>query len=69
MDRLMYREIRATSGPDSSGDYRFEQPQSVTSDDMKAAGLRLIYSNIWYSKQPVVKVQAMDGRAAAASCR
>ena len=70
MDRLMYREIRATSGPDSGGDYRFEQPKSVTSDDMTAAGLRKVgYYNSWYSKQPVVKVQSMDGRTAAASCR
>ena len=69
MDRLMYREIRATSGPNSNGEYRFERPQSVTNDNMTAAGLRQVSYDAWYSKQPVVKVQAMDGRAAAASCR
>ena len=70
MDRLMYREIRAVYGPDSSmgGDYRFEQPKSVTSDDMQIAGL--VYGRYgWRGKQPVVKVQVMDGRVAAASCR
>ena len=71
MDRLMYREIRANFGPDiyMGGNYRFEQPKSVTSDDMQLAGL-VFYSNYgWRGKQPVVKVQVMDGRVAAASCR
>lgn len=68
MDRLMYREIRAASGPGSSGDYRFSKPVGVTNDDMTAAGLRQSYYG-WEGKQPAVKVQVMDGRTAAASCR
>ena len=67
MERLMYREIRAFGGP-YDGEYLFSQPQGATRSDMLAAGL-MPYRSSWESKQPVVKVQVMDGRVAAASCR
>jgi hypothetical protein len=70
MDRLMYREIRATSGPDSSGYYSFSQPQGVAADDMRAAGLvNRSFGSGWGGRQSVVKIQVMDGRTAASSCR
>lgn len=71
MDRLMYRDIRAISGPNENGDYRFRRPQGVTDSAMEVAGLREYYykEGVWYGAQPVAKVQVMDGRTAAASCR
>jgi hypothetical protein len=69
MDRLMYRELQASSGPDRSGDYSFSKPQDVTADNMTAAGLINYRQYGWQAKRPVVKVQVMDGRTAAVSCR
>lgn len=68
MDRLMYQELRASSGPSRSGYYSFFQPQGISADTMRTAGL-VNRGFGWEGNQPVVKVQVMDGRTAAASCR
>lgn len=68
MDRVMYQDFRANSGPDSSGWYTFNLPNSLTSDQIKQAGFPYRYSGNQH-KQSVVRVQVKTAEQAAPVCR
>jgi len=64
MDRVMYMELHAQSGPDRDGDYYFSIPYTVDDQAKIAAGF-----NGSYNKQSVVRVQVKSPEEAAAICR
>ncbi len=72
MDRVMYRQLQATSGPNQSGQYEFSQPKGATNDAMQAAGMKTSYwggGTTWYGRQAIARVQMMDAPQAAQICR
>lgn len=70
MDRVMYQEFRAYTGPDRDGWYRFNLPSSLSNDQVRQAGFR--YSTVRsdnQNQQSVVRVQVETAEQAAQTCR
>lgn len=72
MDRLMYEEFRAYTGPSSDGWYEFNLPTSrLTRDQIQQAGFDIRYVG-YYSyrhRQPVAQIQVTTAEQAAQRCR
>jgi len=69
MDRMMYQDFRAKSGPDSSGRYTFDLPNSLTKDQIRQAGFKYSGPGFNQHEQSVVKIQVKTAEQAAPVCR
>lgn len=69
MDRVMYREVRAQSGPDPFGDYRYNLPSDLKGDQIRKAGFEIGGTGYNEHKQPVVRIQVKSPEEAAKACR
>jgi hypothetical protein len=69
MDRIMYVEVRAESGPDAFGYYRYNLPTDLTGDQISKAGFRFSSSPYNAYKKPVVRIQVKSPEEAAKACR
>jgi hypothetical protein len=69
MDRIMFQEFRAKSGPDYENHYVFDLPSSLTNDQVKQSGFK--YSSLGFNKhkQSVVRVQVKTAEQAVPVCR
>ena len=69
MDRVMYQDFRAKSGPSSRDLYTFDLPRSLTSEQIQQAGFQYSDPGFNQHKQSVVRVQVKTAEQAAPVCR
>jgi hypothetical protein len=62
--RRNIRELRAESGPDNRGRWRFSQPQDVSPDAMQAQGCTIVGGGgaSWRCPRPTIRVEVDRGR-------
>lgn len=74
MDRLMYEEFRAYTGPSLDGWYEFNLPNRLTHEQLQQAGFDryIVFMSGSYAyrhRQPIVQVQVSTAEQAAQRCR
>jgi hypothetical protein len=74
MDRLMYEEFRAYTGPNADGWYEFNLPSNrLTHAQIQQAGFNITYPSFfsisYRHRQPVVRIQVATAEQAAQRCR